>query len=336
MMKTLIKHSLLLLCVLFIQVILVSQDVQFSQYYTAKFNIASSFAGATDGGRLTLISRDQWPLLKNAFLTYGFALDHSVSQLNGGLGVYAMQDYSNGGGYVVTNVGIQYSYALELNPVWQFRPGLQINGINKKIDLNKLIFGSQLSFDETHASYPINIESGNITNIESAVSVLFYSDASWFGMNVDHMPLTRNSFSGENAVIPVKFVTFGGMLLKTIQGRLLHDKDFIYLSYLFKYQNNFRQLDIGAYWARNSLEMGIWYRGLPFFKNNYGKFNNSALIFKAGMVFENYVIGYSFDYSLQRINSLTGGAHELSLVYLFDQEKEMKKKKHKMVPCPKF
>ena len=30
--------------------------------------------------------------------------------------------------------------------------------------------------------------------------------------------------------------------------------------------------------AKNSFEVGLWYRGLPFFKNSYGEFNNSALI----------------------------------------------------------
>jgi type IX secretion system PorP/SprF family membrane protein len=222
-MKTSIKYMMFLLCSLIINGKAISQDVQFSQYYTAKFNIAPSFAGTSGGGRLTLISRDQWPLLKNTFLTYGFAIDHFISALSGGLGFYALQDYSNGGGFIVTNGGIQYSYSLELNPAWQFCPGLQINTVNKKIDMDKIVFGSQLSFDETFANYPVNtvnIESSNITNMEAAVSVLFYSDFLWFGLNTDHLPLTKNTFSGESAGIPVKFISFGGVLLKTIQGRL--------------------------------------------------------------------------------------------------------------------
>jgi type IX secretion system PorP/SprF family membrane protein len=338
-MKTCLKYIVLLGALLTSSVVL-TQDIQFSQYYTAKFAIAPSFAGTSNGGRLTLISRDQWPLLKNTFLTYGFAIDHSVSILNGGLGLYAMQDYSNGGGFIVTNGGIQYSYSLELNPVWLFCPGLQINTVNRKIDMNKIIFGSQLSFDESTGNNPvgsINIESRNTTNMEAAVSVLFYSDVLWFGMNADHLPLTKNSFTGETGgSIPVKFVSFGGVLLKMVQGQLLYDRDYIYLSYLFKYQNNFRQLDLGAYWSRNSVECGIWYRGLPLIKNSYQIFDNSALILKAGLAFDYFYIGYSFDFSLQKINTITGGAHEISMVYLFDQMQEVKKKKHKMVPSPRF
>jgi type IX secretion system PorP/SprF family membrane protein len=335
-MKTYTKYKLILLAVLLINVNLFSQDVQFSQFYTAKFNIAPSFAGTTEDGRLTLLFRDQWPMLKNTFLTYGFGVDYALSSLNGGLGFYAMQDYYNGGIYAITNLGIQYSYIIELNPIWQFRPGMQISTINKNINLDKITFGSELSFDETNNNYPVNIESSNITDIEAAVSVLFYSDRSWTGMNVDHLPLTRNSFTGESPAIPVKFITFGGILLKMIQGRLLYDRTYIYLSYLFKYQNDFKQLDFGAYWSKKGWELGIWYRGLPFIKNNYGKFNNSALIFKGGLELNNYTIGYSYDYSLSTTGISTGGAHEISLVYLFDLTDDLKKKKHKMVPSPRF
>lgn len=335
-MKTYVKYSLFLLSVLLMNVKLFSQDVQFSQFYTAKFNIAPSFAGTAKDGRFTLLARDQWPMLKNTFVTFGFGLDYSISSLNGGLGTYAIQDYSNGGGYVTTSTGIQYSYAIEMNPFWQFRPGLQISCINKKIDLNKITFGSQLSSDGTYSNYPEDIKSSNISNFEAAASVLFYSDISWIGMNVDHIPLTKNTFTGESAVIPIKFISFGGILLRKIQGRLLYDRTYIYFSYLFKYQDTFKQLDLGVYWSKKGFELGIWYRGLPFIKNSYGKFNNSALIFKGGIEIKDYIIGYSYDYSLSTTEITTGGAHEVSMVYLFDLTDDLKKKKHKMVPSPRF
>ena len=337
------RHIRYIMCLLFVWLGLVkpmSQDVQFSQYYAAKFNIAPSFAGTTNGGRLTLLTRDQWPTLKNTFLTYGVAVDHSISSLNGGLGAFALQDHSNGGGYVITHGGIQYSYALELSNTWQFRPGLQLSSINKKIDLNKIIFGSQLSFDENLNQAPIippNIESGSIINFETAVSVLFYSDMSWIGINVDHLPLTRNTFSGEVSVAQIKFISFGGILLKEFQGRLLYDQSYMHFSYLFKYQNSFKQLDLGTYWSKDPIEIGLWYRGLPFIRNTYEKFNNSALIFKAGLMLDNFSVGYSFDYSLNTTSTFTGGAHEVSMVILFNQARESKNnKKHKMVPSPRF
>ncbi len=334
--KAYAKYILLLIFTLFITLNLISQDAQFSQYYAAKFNIAPSFAGSTDGGRITSIFRDQWPMLKGTYVTYGFALDHSISKLNGGLGIFALQDYSNGGALVVTNIGVQYSYALKLNHSWQFRPGLQFSSIRKKLDLNNFVFNSQLSLDGTINNRFVNIESDDIRMYETAVSVLFNSNIAWFGVNVDHIPLSKRSFSDESDVTSVKFVSFGGVRLKTVQGRLLNDKDYFYFSYLFKYQYNFRQLDIGAYWSNGSMVLGLWYRGLPFIKNTFGKFNNTALIFKAGMEFKNYSIGYSFDYSLSKIGVFTGGAHEISMVFLFNQGKGSEKKKYKMVPSPTF
>jgi type IX secretion system PorP/SprF family membrane protein len=223
-----------------------------------------------------------------------------------------------------------------MNQKWQFRPGFQFNYINRKLDLNNIVFGSQLSFDGVNTGNAVNIESGNISIYETAISVLFNSDITWFGASIHHLPVLKNSFSGEDYVSPVKVVSYGGVCLKTIQGRFLYDNDYIYFSYLFKYQNNFKQLDIGGYWSNKSLTAGLWYRGLPFFKNNFGEFNNAALVLIVGMEFKHYSIGYSFDYSLSKIGSFTGGAHEISMVFLFNQGKKAEKKKYKMVPSPKF
>ena len=341
LMKPYSKHILLLFLALVVNIYLISQDSHFSQYYSARFNLAPSFAGTTEGGRITSIFRDQWPLLKSTYITYGFALDHAILKQKAGLGIFAIQDYSNGGGFVVTNVGIQYSYAVNLkhiwmNQKWQFRPGFQLNRINKRLDMDNIVFGSQLSFDGVNIDNSVNIESSNINIYEAGISVLFNSDIAWFGANVDHLPLSKETFSGEKYVNPVKFVSYGGVCLKTIQGRLLYDKDYIYFSYLFKYQNNFKQLDIGGYWSNNLISAGLWYRGLPFFKNNFGEFNNAALILIAGVEFKHYIIGYSFDYSLSKIGSFTGGAHEISMVFLFNQGDKVETKKYKMVSAPKF
>ncbi len=340
-MKKFLKYVLLVCFIKFTTLNLKSQDFQFSQYYATKFNLAPSFAGATEGGRATSIFRDQWPLLKSTFITYGFAFDYAFPEQNGGLGVFAVQDHSNGGGIVVTDMGIQYSYAVNvknawLKQKWQFRPGFQLNTVNKKLFLDDIVFGSQLSFDELNRTSSLNIKTSNITIYEAAVSVLFNSDITWIGAAIDHIPFLKNSFTGEGYVSPVKLVSFGGVCLKTIQGRLLYDKDYIYFSYLFKYQNHFKQLDIGAYWSNKSLSAGIWYRGLPFFKNNFGQFNNSALVLITGIELKYYKIGYSYDHSLSKIGLFTGGAHEISMVYLFNQGKKIQKKKYKMVPSPKF
>lgn len=329
------RCSLVILFAVCLYLIVQSQDTQFSQFYAAKFNIAPSFAGTTDGGRGTIVFRDQWPLLNSTYITYGFAIDYAFPKLGGGFGLFAMQDYSNGGGFLITHTGVQYSYAMTLNPVWQFLPGLQVNSVNGKINLDDIVFGSQLSFDGTDNHTTVKVESNDITIYEAAVSVLFNSDMAWFGAKIEHVPLSKKSFSGELYDKPIKFITFGGVCLKTFQGRLLNDLDYLYLSYLFKYQDKFKQLDLGLYWSNKTFELGLWYRGLPFFESPYGEYNNSALIFKAGMVFKNYRIGYSYDHSLSKIGTFTGGAHEVSTVVLFNQ-REKKKQRYRMVPSPKF
>ena len=43
--------------------------------------------------------------------------------------------------------------------------------------------------------------------------------------------------------------------------------------------------------------------------------------------------GYSYDFTISRLVTNTGGAHEVSLIYKFDIEQ---KKKFKPIPCPEF
>ena len=322
-------------------IILKSQDIQFSQYYSAKFSLAPSFAGTSDGGRGTTIFRDQWPALKSTYITYGFAFDYSIPELAGGVGVYALQDNSCEGAMVMTNMGMQYSYSLKIKhpwmkQIWYIHPGFQLNTINRKINTDKIIFNSQLTFGEKYNTNSVIIESDNISIFESAVSFLLNSETAWFGANVEHLPLSKKSFSLENYTSPVKLTSFGGLCLKTIQGRLLYDKYYLYFTYRFKYMKNIKQLDLGGYWTNQTLSVGLWYRGLPFFKNSMGEFNNTALVTIIGMEFKQYNIGYSFDYSLSKIGSITGGAHEISFVWLFNQGEDLIKKKYKMVPSPKF
>ena len=94
-------------------------------------------------------------------------------------------------------------------------------------------------------------------------------------------------------------------------------------------QGRFKYLDIGAYYTRSPLQFGLWYRGIPVFVNNP---NIGALTLQFGYKLPNITIGYSYDYTLSRLMTKTGGAHEMSLA--FNGNPGSKKKRIRMVPCP--
>ncbi len=47
-----------------------------------------------------------------------------------------------------------------------------------------------------------------------------------------------------------------------------------------------------------------------------------------------FSIGYSYDFTINKLLTSTGGAHEIALIYEFSDKR--KKRKRHMIPCPEF
>ena len=90
-------------------------------------------------------------------------------------------------------------------------------------------------------------------------------------------------------------------------------------------------MDLGLYWYRNPLVFGFWYRGIPIFNEEK---RGDAIAFLIGYKIEQFSIGYSYDFTISKLLTSTGGSHEISLIYEFTTTR--KKKKMHMVPCPEF
>jgi type IX secretion system PorP/SprF family membrane protein len=104
----------------------------------------------------------------------------------------------------------------------------------------------------------------------------------------------------------------------------------------YKMQGKWDQLDLGAYADHHQFTAGLWYRGLPIvkaYKPGYG--NNEAVVLMIGYQTENQLrFVYSYDITISKLTMRSAGAHEISLIY--EWPKQVKKRKHKIVPCPKF
>jgi len=63
-------------------------------------------------------------------------------------------------------------------------------------------------------------------------------------------------------------------------------------------------------------------------------FNRDAFTVLAGIKTRNMNIGYSYDFTISRLITSTGGSHEVSISYTF-KTKPIKRKPRE-VPCPEF
>ena len=93
-----------------------------------------------------------------------------------------------------------------------------------------------------------------------------------------------------------------------------------YISPAFNYRHELRndQLDIGIYYFHLPLNIGVWYRGLPFktYKPTYASRESIAILVGFELAEYNLRVGYSYDITISKLGVATSyGAHEISLIY---------------------
>ena len=273
-----------------------------------------AYTGVTYEHRFVANYRNQWPGISKAYQTYMASYDYNMASLNSGLGIMASYDYNlsdlNSGigvsvmqdragtaGLTHTQFGVNYAYHFKVSKFAEVRMGANLNYNMKRLDFNKLKFNDQ-------------INSGSNISLDAA--------------NYDRVPL------------PVTISLHGGYRF-IIEQKSKDLKRYISPAFNFRHQQKYDQLDIGVYYYHLPLNVGLWYRGLPFKKYaaTYSSRESVAVLVGFDISEYNLRVGYSYDITVSKLgisNSL--GAHEISLIY--EVAKKKKRNKRILVSCPKF
>ena len=308
------------------------QDPTFSQFYANALYLSPSFTGATNEYRFALNYRDQWPSVPGVFNTYSISFDKALTNFNSGIGVLATYDVAGSGNLSTTNIGLLYSYDFNINKEWHIRPGVDFKFYYEGLDIGKLVFNSQITGSGTSPSVtPPPFK--NVADVDFATSALVYNSRTWGGFTIDHLLAPKTSFYGNDATVPVKINFYGGtQILK--QTRLRQKSlDILSVAINFQKQGKFYQSDLGLYYYKDPIIFGIWYRGIPLVTSQVG----DAIIGLVGIKTKQLHIGYSYDFTISSLIGSTGGAHEISLVYEFNNlSMGQLKKRIRAIPCPEF
>ncbi len=330
-----------------------AQISHYSQFYTTPMTIGPSFAGLTSGSRFSLNWRDQWPAVAGTFTTYSAAFDHYFARAKSGVGVMVFRDQAGSGNLALTETGLMYSYKLKIgekrgnfNNEWFLRPGIYFKYSQRTLDFHKLVFGDMIRHDGmvvgATTEYPPLPSKGYL---DFAASLMGYTDLYWAGFTVDHLLRPDQALKLEaESRIPMKFSVYGGfkvILNKKRRNRITRysrNPESLTFTAHYRYQGGYDQLDIGAYWDKDPLVLGAWFRGIPVVDKMRGGFENiDALIVLLGYkITKNLRIGYSYDITVSKLLGNTGGAHEVSLVYEFNKNLRDLKPRYGVVPCPSF
>ena len=331
-MKKYLTILLLIVCEL-----VYSQDPHFSQFYSNPLYLSSSFAGLTDDNRLNLNYRNQWPEISRGYQTYSASFDKAIDKFNSGIGIFILQDVAGTGSLRNTNIGIFYSYDFKLGKNLHLRPGLNFAYTEGSIYFDRLLWYDQIYPDKNNPVSSEVFPMNKTGDIDFSSSLMMYNEKFWLGTSVDHILQPNQSFyytynGGTNpGRVPIKYTIYGGYKLSTQESLLRSIPVNAQFTFIYREQGEFRQLDLGLYVNRSPLVMGLWYRGIPLYKEF---FNRDAFTVLVGVKNKNLSIGYSYDFTISKLFGNTGGSHEISISYSFKTNIKIERKK--MVPCPEF
>lgn len=329
------KNVFILIISLFFSTYTNGQDMQFTQFYSSPLYLNPAFAGAGSCSRVSLAYRNQWPGVKKGYVSQLASIDHFFHKEKFGGGLLVTNDVSGSGSLQRSTVNLLLAYETRLNRKLVLRYGFQPGVGFVSIDYSKLIFGDQIA------------RGGNVTSLEQQPSgkvyfdmgagVLLYAKEYWGGIAIHHFVKHEEGLINPYVELPLKYSVHGGykFLLKE---DLKDDSKSEHVSIALNYrgQQNFDQLDIGAYYSKSRMNVGIWYRGIPglkSYKPGYG--NNDAIAILVGIKTDRFNFGYSYDITISKLTIASAGAHEITIGgHLCNPNK--KRKRQWPVPCPKF
>jgi type IX secretion system PorP/SprF family membrane protein len=317
-----------------------AQDPQFTQFYANPLYLNPAFAGSNRCPRVNINYRNQWPALKETYITTSASYDQHFDGLNGGLGLMFLNDQAGEGTIKTTNISGMYSYQLNVNRKMSMRFGLQGTYVQKSLDFDKLTFGDMIDprygfVYETQETRPKESRSF----MDFSGGVLAYSSKVYGGLAVHHLTEPDEAFIVKgSSKLPMKITAHAGAMLPVgesgggYRGRVNRDEGtFISPNILYQQQAAFNQLNVGMYILHSPIVGGLWYRG------NFGKdkfMSSDSFIALVGVQKGIFKFGYSYDVTVSALSNSTGGSHEISLGLNF--ECRTKKKRFRAISCPSF
>lgn len=317
-----------------------AQDPQYSQFYSNLVLLNPAFTGSGIGPRVALNYRAQWVQIPGFYKQYAASYDQPVRFLGTtqGLGMSFNADVAGEGNLTKLNILANYAYQVDINDEHTLRFGLSAGIYQASIDFFKLRFPDQIDPRQgfTQPTQEPGLAGGlsqSVIRPDVNAGIAYFNRYAWLGFTVSHITEPDELFytgqpTGIDARLPRKYTFTGGLKIPVRSvGRGRNRKEVsISPAFLVKLQGEFSQVDAGLYVNADPMVFGVWYR------------HQDAMIGLIGIKTGPLSFGYSYDYTISELTqSVSGGSHEVSLVFEFEQyPRRGKKRRHKSLPCPRF
>lgn len=302
-------------------------DAHFSQYYAYPLWLNPGLTGVMDGDfRITANFKRQWASVTSPFTTEAVSFD-TYPYKHLGLGATVVNQSAGDGGYGYVNAlgSAAYRAILDDRGMNILSIGLQAGIINRRINPQKLQFGSQydpiLGFDPMHPSGE-SFDKTSATSFDANFGIVYFNRNPNYrlnpfgGVSLYHLSRPHDPFIGtSDKRLPMRLNIHGGARIK-LSSQFNLTPQFIYIR-----QGNAHETAMGLYVQYllpnySDLLFGTTYR-----------FNDAVIPF-VGFHLGDFTLGLSYDVNVSQLRAASQGrgGMEISLSYI----------RHKKIKDPRF
>ncbi len=311
---------------------LYAQDQTYSQFYANPLFLNPAQAGTEYCPRINVNCRNQWPSLPKAFVSYSAAYDQYVDFIHGGVGLIVNYDQAGQAGINHLSVNAMYAYKLNVSDALTTNFALQAGYARRSTNWDEFILSSGI--DANGGPLPPGPQpsgfTDNISYVDFSGGILVGIAEKYFiGGAAHHVTQPDISFMNEsNNLLNMKITAHAGANFELERGYYRSGAGGISVSsnILYQQQGDFKHLNLGAYFSASYFTAGLWYR--------HAFENPDAVILSLGVQSENLRFGYSYDFTISQLSLAAGGAHEVSLAWIFNCSE--KSKRPRAIKCPLF
>jgi type IX secretion system PorP/SprF family membrane protein len=276
----------------------------FSQYYYNPFIYNPAFAGVEEETHMYLIHRSQWKDMPGAPTTYALTADGPVRSNEIGIGLSLFNDQTD----IFNRTGLysSYSYRIPISSDHQFTVGLSGGIIDNKIDFSR----ASVSDDGDPLLY--NTNRRKIT-MDATFGIGYFWQDLRVGFSIPQLLGNKINYSevGNNVfTINERHYLLSAAYKVTISET--NEIDALPSMMLRYVPGAPFQFDINANFAwKDMIRAGLSYR------------HGYAIGFNVGTkINKNLIAGYTYEYVLSPLGSISGGGHELMLGFVLGKKKD--------------
>ncbi|GIV33782.1 MAG: hypothetical protein KatS3mg031_1317 [Chitinophagales bacterium] len=314
------------------------QDPHFSQFNAAPLYLNPALAGISYGPRVNLNYRNQWPSIDKGYVTFAASYDMHIPKLSGGIGIQFLGDRIANGLLSSYHINAMYAYQLRLGRNFGIKIGAMGGYAYRSVDWARLTFGDQINpvfgfydeFGNLNPTAETNPSDFSMHQADVGAGFVAFSSFVYGGVSVVHISRPRDAFFESNdAILPLRVSVHAGGDINLLPKR---PKRELILSpnVLLMQQSGFLQLNAGTFLYSKYVYGGMWFRHT--FKNS------DAVIGVVGIKVSYVKVAYSYDYTVSRLQGLSGGAHEVSVTFnMGGDDNSLNSKRLKgQLECPRF